>query len=108
MEEIRRCTRCIIPGVLPSVKFDKDSVCNYCEEYDNLFSNWSNTQLQRKQEFEDILQRARRLKRSYDCLVTLSGGKDSTYALYLCDKIYELKVLDRLALQPLSDQGCKR
>lgn len=64
MEEIRRCTRCIIPEVLPSVKFGKDSVCNYCKEYDNLFSNWSNTQLQRKQEFEDILQRAKRLKLS--------------------------------------------
>jgi len=38
MEEIRRCTRCIMPGVLPGVKFDKDSVCNYCKEYDNLFS----------------------------------------------------------------------
>jgi len=32
-------------------------------------------------------------KQTYDCLVPLSGGKDSTYALYLCDKIYDMKCL---------------
>jgi tRNA(Ile)-lysidine synthase TilS/MesJ len=29
----------------------------------------------------------------YDCLVPLSGGKDSTYVLYLCARVYGLKVL---------------
>ena len=40
-----------------------------------------------------ILEKARSLKRPYDCLVPLSGGKDNTYALYLASRVYKLKTL---------------
>ncbi|MDD5195494.1 MAG: hypothetical protein PHQ96_07485 [Candidatus Omnitrophica bacterium] len=93
MEEIKRCKRCITPGTLPGITFDRDGICSYCRNHDKLFSNWGNTRAQRKREFEDILGRAKRLRRNYDCLILLSGGKDSTYALYLCDKVYKLKCL---------------
>ena len=44
-------------------------------------------------DMEKEFDRAKRKKSSYDCLIPLSGGKDSIYALYLCDKIYDMKVL---------------
>ena len=93
MKDIKRCMRCILPESLPSVELDKNGICNHCKTYDRLFSNWEDVKSQRKKEFEDLLQRAKRLNRNYDCLILLSGGKDSTYALYLCDKIYKLKCL---------------
>lgn len=93
MKDIKRCMRCILPESLPSVKLDRNGICNHCKTYDRLFSNWEDVKSQRKKEFEDLLQRAKRLNRNYDCLILLSGGKDSTYALYLCDKIYKLKCL---------------
>jgi hypothetical protein len=58
-----------------------------------LFGDWEAVKVQRKNEFEDLLMRAQQLKHEYDCLVPLSGGKDSTYALYLCAKVYKLKCL---------------
>ena len=88
MKDVKRCTRCILPESLPSVELDKSGVCNYCRTYDRLFSNWENVKSQRKKEFEHLLQRVKRLNRPYDCLIPLSGGKDSTYTLYLFNKIF--------------------
>jgi len=81
MKDIKRCKRCILPESLPSVKLDKNGICNHCNTYDRLFSNWKDVKSQRKKEFEDLLEWAKRLNRNYDCLILLSGGKDSTYAL---------------------------
>ena len=40
-----------------------------------------------------ILEYAKKLKRPYDCLVPLSGGKDSTYALYLLAEKFNMSCL---------------
>ena len=36
---------------------------------------------------------AKEQRKKYDCIVPFSGGKDSTYTVYLCRKVYGLKVL---------------
>jgi tRNA(Ile)-lysidine synthase TilS/MesJ len=93
MSELIRCTRCILPGTLSAVTFDENGVCNHCRKYDADFKEWDSIKERREQEFKAILLHAKKLKRPYDVLVPLSGGKDSTYALYLCSKVYALKVL---------------
>lgn len=93
MEDVKRCTRCILPESLSNITFDDEGVCNHCRKYETDFRNWDLIKERRKTEFEAILNKARQLKRPYDVLVPLSGGKDSTYALYLCSKIYGLKTL---------------
>jgi hypothetical protein len=90
---MRRCERCILPESLPSVVLDENGVCSHCRKYDALFGDWEVTKAQRKREFEDLLMQARQLNRPYDCLIPLSGGKDSTYALYTCSKVYGLRSL---------------
>ena len=47
----------------------------------------------KKKQFEQIIEKVKKQNAEYDCLIPLSGGKDSTYALYVCDKIYNLKCL---------------
>ncbi len=93
MEEIKRCTRCILPASLRNITFDENGVCNHCRKYETDFKDWDSIKERREQEFKEILKKAKKLKRPYDVLVPLSGGKDSTYALYLCTKIYGLKTL---------------
>lgn len=93
MEDINRCTRCILPASIAGITFDESGVCNHCRKYETDFRDWDLKKVRRKKEFERILEKARKLNRSYDVLVPLSGGKDSTYALYLCTKIYRLKTL---------------
>ncbi len=93
MSEVVRCTRCILPGTLLGLTFDEEGVCNHCRKYEQNFKDWDAIASRKEKEFELILNRAKRLKRPYDCLVPLSGGKDSTYALYLATKVYGLKTL---------------
>ncbi|MFO7660770.1 MAG: hypothetical protein R6V77_07640 [Candidatus Cloacimonadaceae bacterium] len=93
MESIKRCSRCLIPKSLENVTFDQNGVCSHCRKYEQDFADWEKISDRRKQEFEQILNAAKSLKRPYDCLVPLSGGKDSTYTLYLATRIYKLKTL---------------
>ena len=93
METVKRCYKCLLPASMPGITFNANGVCNYCLEYENNFKNWDEIKERKKVEFQKILWKAQKLKRAYDCLVPLSGGKDSTYVLYLCSKIYKLKTL---------------
>jgi 3'-phosphoadenosine 5'-phosphosulfate sulfotransferase (PAPS reductase)/FAD synthetase len=92
-KEIRRCTRCVIPTSLPSVKTDREGVCQFCRRIDGVL-NWSKVRAAKTQaEFEHIVKKVKARAKPYDCLIPLSGGKDSTYVLYLCGRIYDLKRL---------------
>jgi hypothetical protein len=88
-----RCTRCILPASLPGAKLDENGVCLPCRRYEADFGNWEKVRDRRKLEFEQALRRAKKLKRPYDCLIPLSGGKDSTYALYVCARVHGLRCL---------------
>ena len=92
-QKIKRCSRCILPETLSDIKFDVKGVCNHCLKYESSFKDWGQIQERKANEFAAIMEKARRLKRPYDCLVPLSGGKDSTFALYLATRIYGMKTL---------------
>ena len=93
MVKLKRCRRCLLPSSLVGISFNKDGVCNYCIKYENDFKDWEEIKKRKETEFQKILSSAQKLKRAYDCLIPLSGGKDSTYALYLCSKVYKLKTI---------------
>lgn len=76
------CVRCGLPDTVPSVSFDSDGVCDTCHTFDRVKAatvSWFRTP-------DDLVaERNAARERSageYDCLALLSGGKDSTYALY--------------------------
>ena len=63
-----------------------DGLCNFCRDHRPFVPHGEDKLLK-------ILSTARRRHRSYDALVPLSGGRDSTYVLYLAVKKYGLNVL---------------
>lgn len=93
MEEIKRCRICLLPATLIGISFDEHGVCNHCKKYEKDFKDWDNIKVRKEAEFQALLNCAKKLNRAYDCLVPLSGGKDSTYVLYLCTRVYQLKTL---------------
>lgn len=74
---VRYCTRCLYPDSKPDLKFDARGVCSACVGYENRKAvDWE----RRKAEFATITERYRsRSGSNYDCIVPVSGGKDSTY-----------------------------
>ncbi len=67
-----------MPSTKPDLKIDEEGVCNACRAYeDRKDVDWD----QRKQELETTLDRYRQHGKHWDCIVPVSGGKDSTYQL---------------------------
>lgn len=73
---MRRCTRCILPETYPLIQFDSNGVCNICGEFQSTPDLSAG-----QQKLREIVARYRK-PTGYDCIVALSGGRDSTYALY--------------------------
>lgn len=74
---IRYCAHCVMPETKPDLQFDEWGVCNACRSYEQRVDiDWD----LRKCELLDIVERHRRPDGSnWDCIVPVSGGKDSTY-----------------------------
>lgn len=73
------CTRCLLPNTKPDLSFNQEGVCNACENYENRETiDWS----QREKDFHEIINHFRQQRvhsNHWDCIVPVSGGKDSTY-----------------------------
>lgn len=89
-----RCKVCLIPDAVPGINLSRQGVCNLCVEEGNSQDHITND-LARKELQHDIEQALKncRGQAEYDCLVPLSGGKDSCYLLYRLKQEYGLKVL---------------
>jgi len=87
------CSCCILPVHLPGITTDENNKCNYCDKYEKLVAEQG--EFARKhsiERFEKVIERLRG-KGAYDCLVPLSGGKDSSYLLHILVKKYNLRAL---------------
>ena len=75
-DQIIRCTKCILPNCLPDSNFNENSECKWCQlELPKYIPKG-------REELHRILEQNRSTSDSADCLVGVSGGKDSSYALY--------------------------
>lgn len=74
---LRYCKRCVMPDTKPDLKLDAEGVCNACRSYEQRRAvDWP----ARRKELDDILVRYRSKNgETWDCIVPVSGGKDSTY-----------------------------
>lgn len=74
---MKYCRNCVMPSTKPDLSFDERGVCHACQNYEKRVSvDWD----ARRQELDTILDRYRRPDGSnWDCIVPVSGGKDSTF-----------------------------
>lgn len=90
MVEVRRCTRCILPDIYPSITFNEYGVCNFCCEAAEEKDTPSGKS---KADLDRVIEKYKGRCDKYDVIVGLSGGKDSTYVAYYLKKEYDLKIL---------------
>lgn len=83
---MRRCSRCILPETVPGISFNSEGVCNFCLSY-------RKESYRSPKELAALIESAKRQGKKYECIVPLSGGRDSTYVLYVARKMFDLKVL---------------
>ncbi len=87
------CRRCLLTDEVPDVTIAEDGECSACKAHDAAWRSWPEVRARRTAELERLLAAARRANRPYDVLVPLSGGKDSTYVLYLARRRFGLRCL---------------
>lgn len=87
---MKYCKRCVMPDTKPDLFFDEEGICNACRSFEKRKEiDWET----RRKEFFQVFDRYRSTDGSnWDCIIPVSGGKDSTYQV--------LKVL-QLGLNPL-------
>lgn len=83
---MKECSVCLLNEKLNNVLIEKNGQCNYCNNY-KPFEPFGEEALITE------LEKAKSKNAEYDALVPISGGKDSSYILYLATKIYKLNVL---------------
>ena len=84
----RICVRCVIDEKVPGADFDEKGVCAFCHLHDLLDKEFPQGEAGKKllQRIVDKIKTAGR-NNQYDCVVGISGGRDSTYLLYLAIKL---------------------
>jgi glutamine---fructose-6-phosphate transaminase (isomerizing) len=74
--KVQRCSRCVLPATVPFVDIDSSGVCKYCRHPEPLV-------YQGRAALDEVLKTHRRSDGKPDCLIPLSGGRDSCHCLHL-------------------------
>ena len=76
---LKRCKKCILPETYPYMDFDSYGVCRYCRNHKKFKVNGL---INLKKE----LNKYKSSNNNPDCIVALSGGRDSCYGLHYLKK----------------------
>ena len=93
--EYQVCTRCVMDNIGdPLIRFNNDGTCNYCTDAFKAKQTLGNNDQNKLDKLETLFSRIKEegKDKKYDCMMGLSGGLDSSYAVYLAYK-YGLRVL---------------
>ncbi len=78
------CKRCIMNNTTRFISLDKDGICNYCHSHDELNKQFPINGNEKKIA-KKIISEGKNKK--FDCILGLSGGRDSTYLVYLAKSL---------------------
>ena len=84
------CTRCVMDTSAVDILFDEKGICSYCTEFLErsakvLFMDESQRTIERNSLIGRIKEKG--IKSEYDCIIGVSGGVDSSWALYQAVKL---------------------
>ena len=91
IEGIKYCIRCCTPETQEGVNFDEMGVCTACRSSEEkMHIDWA----EREKKLKDILIKAKKESgNNYDCVLPISGGKDSFFQAHVLTKKYGMKPL---------------
>lgn len=94
MSEMKYCQRCVYPIATVNLHVDEDGICSSCHTFDRFNTLNDDFWAKRKQKFEQIIaEQVTNNSSNYDCLIPVSGGKDSYYQAHIIASEYGLKPL---------------
>lgn len=87
---MKYCKKCVMPDTRPGINFDENGVCYPCLSFEKKKSiDWK----KRQEELLKLVKKYKKNDGSYDCVIPISGGKDSHYQTYIMKKVYDMNPL---------------
>ena len=76
---MKYCSRCVLPDTRPGITIGADGICSACKGHDDKEAHidWA----ARAAAFDELVADAKARSAGYDCIVPVSGGKDSWYQI---------------------------
>lgn len=86
VDNLKRCTKCILPETFPFIEFDDSGICNYCQ-------NYKKHKEKGREALEKEIEKYRNKSGKVDCVIPFSGGRDSSYGVYYLKEVLGLNPL---------------
>jgi N-acetyl sugar amidotransferase len=88
---MKYCVRCLQPDTRPGIRFDEHGICPACNYHASLKEvDWD----ERRKELDDVVAFGRANNYSgYDCIIGVSGGKDSTRQAIFVKEVLKMNPL---------------
>jgi|GEM_PF-102680 len=88
-KKLKYCARCCHPETMEGMSFDGAGICVPCRSSEmKMHMNWEKRRLS-----FDAMINSFRSDNYYDCMLPMSGGKDSAYQAYILTKVLEVTPL---------------
>jgi N-acetyl sugar amidotransferase len=96
-QKFSHCRRCFYPfNAKPTITFDSNGICSGCSYHENrtnLQIDWEVREHKLRILLEAAKSEARQRGAEYDCLIPVSGGKDSHFQVWLMTEVYGMNPL---------------
>ncbi len=87
---MKRCKLCVMTDTRPGITFNEEGICLPCQMFEQKKKvDWSGRWL----ELDELCSKFRKRDGSHDCIITVSGGKDSTYQVGLFKEQFSMHPL---------------
>lgn len=88
---MKYCKKCLMPDTRPGIKFNEEGICYPCLNYDKRKDiNWE----KRYEELKNLCDKYRGINENgYDCMIAVSGGKDSHFQVYVMKELMGMNPL---------------
>ena len=89
---MKYCKKCVMPDTRPGISFNDQGVCSACQAYDN------RKNIDFKMRFEELKElcdkyRGMNGQYGYDCMIAVSGGKDSHFQVHIMKEVLNMNPL---------------
>ncbi len=85
---MKYCSKCVMPSTRPGITFNEEGVCSACVNAKREV-NWD----ERFKELEELAKKYRKNNGEYDCIIAVSGGKDSHFQVFVAKVLLKLNPL---------------
>lgn len=86
------CKKCVMPSTRPGITFNQEGICSACQS----FENRKNTNYEKRfEELKKLCDKYRGMNgaNGYDCMIAVSGGKDSHFQVHVMKELMGMNPL---------------